>query len=188
MHRISTESFHIDAVVVEYMPIEAIVMPGFQVSLTLEIRFEVVDQTCIFTKVVNEDSRAPTEIVLRTCEERGADNLTLPNWRLSLYVQIHRFRIPCNYCISPHEYIHTFTALIGRSHEGYSWQNSLHFALLRITLNNLSFIILKLFVIEVTCVLIIQRINASPSNFRSRSVPLSIESIAEGRNFARTSQ
>lgn len=62
--------------IVEKMSIKAIIMPNFFVRIVLQIVFEMVDQTCILTKIINENSWSISKVVLWTCEKRGRYNST----------------------------------------------------------------------------------------------------------------
>jgi hypothetical protein len=43
VHGVPPEASNVDAVIIEYVPIEPIVMPHFQVLLVLEVGFEIID-------------------------------------------------------------------------------------------------------------------------------------------------
>jgi len=82
MHRVSPKPFYVDAMVVEHMPIKAIIVPHFQVLLILQIRLKVIDQACIFAKIIDKHTRPSSEIILRTSVERSTYYFPLANWSL----------------------------------------------------------------------------------------------------------
>ena len=69
MHGVSAESLYIDSMVVKQVTIEPIIVPDFLVVLVLQIILEMIDKSCVLAKVVNENSRAVSKVILRTSKE-----------------------------------------------------------------------------------------------------------------------
>jgi hypothetical protein len=120
MFAISPKTFNIDTMIQENMLIKAVAVPYFLVFLTLQVRFEMVQETCICAKVINEDPRTPSEIELRPCEEGSADDSTFPRRILVKYIEISGLCIPSYLSIRIHKDAHTTSTLLRSSHDVYS--------------------------------------------------------------------
>lgn len=94
MHRIGCEPLHVDPVVVEHRPIEAVVVPDLQPTPVLQVRLEHLYQIRVLGEVVDEQPRPVPEVHLRTTKTTSADDLPLPVHRFRLQVDIDRLRIP----------------------------------------------------------------------------------------------
>jgi hypothetical protein len=68
MHGISAEALYVYPMVVEDVPIIAIIMENFKVVRVLQVLFEFHDSPFSVGIVVNEDSRAIAEINVRSNE------------------------------------------------------------------------------------------------------------------------
>lgn len=112
VHGIATKSPHIDAMVVEHVTIEPIIMPYFLVLFILEILLKMVNQPRISAKIVDENFGAITEIVLRSCEKRCAYNFTFANRRLIFNIEVNSLSIPCNNIFNILQHLNTFQALL----------------------------------------------------------------------------
>lgn len=99
MHSIPSKTFDIDTVVVEHMAIEPIIVPYFFMLLALQIGLEVIQQPSILAKIIYEYSRASTEIVLRSCEKRSTQYLSLSYRSFLLDIQVYSLCIPGCYSI-----------------------------------------------------------------------------------------
>jgi hypothetical protein len=66
--------------VINHMPIERIVMPDLLDTLILEIVFEEHEEALTGAIVVNPETRAITEINIRTTINRKADDRSVATW------------------------------------------------------------------------------------------------------------
>jgi hypothetical protein len=94
MHRVSPKTTHIYPVVEKQMPIEPVVVPDLFIVFALQVRFEMLQESCIMPEIVDEHSRTPPEVVLRACKERSAYDLAFPHRSLLLDVKVHCLSIP----------------------------------------------------------------------------------------------
>ena len=62
MHGVTSETFYIDAVVVEYMTIKSIIVPHFQMLLALEVRLKVVYQSSIMPEIIHKNFWSSSKI------------------------------------------------------------------------------------------------------------------------------
>lgn len=81
------------------MPIEAIVVPSFQIVWTLQERLEDVYKSAAGSKVINEEAWPITEIHLRTCEYRHTYDFSVPDRNLIFYIDVDGLSVACDYLI-----------------------------------------------------------------------------------------
>lgn len=107
MHRIPSNTLHINSMVVDDMPIETVVMPYFQVFLALEKWLINIYQPTVQPKVIYEQPWSIPEIHFRPCKDRQTDNLPPSHRNFFLHIQINSLRITCHYLVlaSSHEYL-----------------------------------------------------------------------------------
>lgn len=94
MHCIACKPSHIYSMVIKDMSIESIVMPYFLIVLIFHVFFKIIKQPCIFSKIIDENSRPISKVKLRTSKKWSTYNFAFPNRRLILYIQIYCLCIP----------------------------------------------------------------------------------------------
>lgn len=100
MHGIPAKTLDIDAMVLEDMPIEPIIVPDLLVLLILQVWFKVMNQACIGSEIINKHFGPVAKIVLRPCKEGGTDYLALANRGLIFDIQVNGLSIPGDYVIN----------------------------------------------------------------------------------------
>ncbi len=135
----------------EEVSIEAIVVPHLQMLLAFQVLLEVVDQSCILAEVINENSRATSEVELWACEEGSTEDAAFSHGGFLFDIQVYCFGVPShNFLGMTHEYLHDSSALLLSSHNIHSWQGMLSLLGVRVYLHHLLLEVLKVAVVEVT--------------------------------------
>ena len=123
----------------------------------------MVEQACISPKVVDEHSRASSEIELGPCKEGGTDYFSFPHWSFLLDIQINCLGVPSSYTVILHQDIDTLFALLLSADDVDSGQN---FPL------KIIFDLCQIMVFELACVEVKERFLALASHSGGNPVEL----------------
>ena len=126
VHRVTSEALTVNAVIVQYVSIVAVIMPAFEILFVLKVRFELHQHVLAVREIVNEKARSVSEVDIGADEAGSTDTDAVADWSLLFGINPDCLSVPGVHTIRVLlEDLNDSLRVLTRSDNSRAWQTQL---------------------------------------------------------------